>query len=74
MEFGQNMDTDDPKVDLEGQGHRSKVKVTRSKFFFRSHLTGLQVMINLSLRSRVTWVKDKGHGQRSTLKVKVKGH
>ena len=22
---------DDPKVDLEGQGHRSKVKVTRSK-------------------------------------------
>ncbi len=24
-----NMDVDDPKVDPEGQGHRSKVKVTR---------------------------------------------
>ena len=29
LKFGQNMDVDDPKVDLEG--HRSKVKVTRSK-------------------------------------------
>ena len=27
MKFGQNMDVDDPKVDLEGQGHRSKVKI-----------------------------------------------
>ncbi len=31
MKFGQHMDVNDPKVDLEGQGHRSKVKVTRSK-------------------------------------------
>ncbi len=27
--FGKGMDVDDPKVDLEGQGYRSKVKVTR---------------------------------------------
>ncbi len=64
MKFGQNMDMDDSNVDLEGQGHRSNAKVTRSKKHdFRSHL-----------RSRVTWVKVKGHmgqGQRSTLKVKV---
>ncbi len=31
MKFGQHIDVDDPKVDLDGQGHRSKVKVTRSK-------------------------------------------
>ncbi len=31
MKFGQSMYVDDPKVDPEGQGHRSKVKVTRSK-------------------------------------------
>ena len=31
MKFGQNMDVDDPKVDLEGQGHMSNVKVTRSR-------------------------------------------
>ena len=31
MGFGQSMDVDDPKVDLIGQGHRWKVKVTRSK-------------------------------------------
>ena len=29
--FVQKMDVDGPKVDLEGQGHRSNVKVTRSK-------------------------------------------
>ena len=29
--FGQDMGVGDPEVDLEGQGHRSKVKVTRSK-------------------------------------------
>ena len=29
--FGQSMDMDDLEVDLEGQGHRSKVKVTRLK-------------------------------------------
>ncbi len=31
MIFGQIVDVDDPKVDPEGQGHRSKVTVTRSK-------------------------------------------
>ncbi len=31
MEFGHNMNMDDSKVDVKGQGHRSKVKVTRSK-------------------------------------------
>ncbi len=31
MRFGQSMDVDDPKADPEGQGHRSKVKATRSK-------------------------------------------
>ena len=31
MNFGQNMDVGHPKVCLEGQGHRSKFKVTRSK-------------------------------------------
>ncbi len=42
MKFGQNMDVDDPNVDLKGQGHRSKVKVTRSKKHdFRSHSTTL---------------------------------
>ena len=31
MIFGQSMDVDDPKVDHGSQGHRSKVKVIRSK-------------------------------------------
>ena len=31
MKFCQGMDVDDPKVDLKGQGHRSKVKVTWSE-------------------------------------------
>ncbi len=31
LKFGQNIDVDDPKVDLEDQGHRSNVKVTGSK-------------------------------------------
>ena len=31
MKFGQLMEMEYPKVDLEGRGHRSKVKVTRSK-------------------------------------------
>ena len=43
MKFGQNMDVSDPKVDLEGQGHRSKVKVIGSKTLFQvsfDQLTG----------------------------------
>ena len=31
MKFGQTMDVGDSNVDFEGQGHRSKVKVTGSK-------------------------------------------
>ncbi len=73
MKFGQKIDMDDPKVDLEGQGHRLKVKVTRSKTVF----PGLsRPSCRLSLRSIVTQVKVKSHmgrGQRSTLKLKVKG-
>ncbi len=59
------MDLDYSKVDSEGQGHRLKVKVTRSKKDdFRSHLIVLQVMLEV----KVTWVKFKGRvgqGQRS---------
>ncbi len=29
MKFGQSVGMDDPEIDSEGQGHRSKVKVTR---------------------------------------------
>ncbi len=29
--FGQGMDMDDPKVDLQGQGDRSRVQVTSLK-------------------------------------------
>ncbi len=50
-----------------GQGQRStlkvKVKVTRSKCDFRSHLTVLQVMFKVKGHesgSKVTWVKVKG--------------
>ncbi len=63
MKFGLSMDVDNQKVDPEGQGHRSKVKVTRSKKRdLMPHLTGLQVVF------KVTWVKVKGQmgqGQRS---------
>ncbi len=31
MELGQSMEVDDPKVNPDGQGYRSKVKVIRSK-------------------------------------------
>ena len=69
MKFGQHVDVDDPKVDLEGQGRRSKVKVTRSKKrSFRSHLTTLKVIFEA-----------KGHmgqGQRShgsSSKVNLEG-
>ncbi len=69
MKFDQNMHVGDPKDDLEGQGHRSTVRVTRSKnAIFRSHLTALQVMFGVKghigqgqkscwSRWKVTWVK-----------------
>ena len=45
MKFDLMMKVDDPKVNLKGQGHESKVKVTRSKkHYLRSHLTVLQVI------------------------------
>ncbi len=48
MKFGQNMDVNSSKVDVEGQGHRSKVKVTRSKKgYFRSNLPVLQVIFEV---------------------------
>ncbi len=46
LRFGQIMDDDDRKVDLEGQGHRSKVKVkVKTKRDFRSYRTVLQLML-----------------------------
>ena len=39
MIFGQSMDVDDPKVDPEGQGHRSRSPI--KKRHFGSHLTVL---------------------------------
>ena len=61
MKLGQNMDVDDLNVYLEGQGHRSKVKVIRSKEHdFRSHFTVLQVMFKGDgSGSKVMCVKDK---------------
>ncbi len=41
--LGQGMDVDDLEVYLEGQGHRSKVKVTSLKNYFRyfkNHISG----------------------------------
>ena len=44
VKFGQGMTRDDPKVDLEGQSHRSKVKVTRSEIVILGLIVVLQVM------------------------------
>ncbi len=57
MKFGQNMDLDDPKVDLEGQGHRSKVKVTRSKNVIWGLTGNVWGQGSHGLGSKVTWVK-----------------
>ncbi len=62
MKFNQNMDMDDPNVDLEGQGQRARSP--GQKLDFRSYLTTLQAIFEV-----------KGHmgqGQRLTLKVKDK--
>ncbi len=50
MKFGQGMARDDPKVDLEGQGHQVR------NCYFRSHcsITGNEIKV------KVTWVKVKG--------------
>ncbi len=64
MQFGMEVNLDNTKVDLEGQGHRSKVGVMRSKIFFlvlyKGHMS--------SWRLKASWVIIKGHkgqGQRS---------
>ena len=44
QKYGQGMTRDDPKVDLEGQGHRSKVKVTSSEIVILGLIVVLQVM------------------------------
>ncbi len=64
MKFGQGMARDDPKVDFEGQGHRSKVKLTRSKIVILSLCVFLQVIKyswSHGSSSEITWVKVKGH-------------
>ena len=55
MKFVQGMARDGPKVDLEGQGHRSKVNVTRSEIV----ILGLHVVLQV-MRS-----KSRSHGPRS---------
>ncbi len=57
MKFGLGMVRDDPKVDLEGQGHRSKVKVTRSEIV----ILGLCSLTGNEMKVKVTWVKVRGH-------------
>ncbi len=65
MNLDQGIARDDPKVDLEGQGHRSKLEVTRPEIVILGLIVVLQVM-----RSR-----SRSHGSRSEVTlVKVKGH
>ncbi len=43
MKFGQHMDVDDPKVDLEGQGHGQRARSRGKKKLFQVpfyHLSG----------------------------------
>ncbi len=66
MKFGHSMDVDDPKVDFKGQGHKSKVKVTRSKnvilhLTLQSHRYFTHVTGNVGGGSKVTLVKVIGH-------------
>ena len=55
---------DNLKDDLKGQGHRSKVKVTRSEnLYFTSYLTfscNVGGQRSHGSGSKVTWVKMKG--------------
>ncbi len=66
------MDIDNLEVDLGGQGHRSKVKVTRSK----NVISGLLLQGRALHMVLKNW-SEHGHGilmtLRSTLEVKVKG-
>ncbi len=64
MKFGQGMDVDDAWVDLEGQGRRSKVKVTKLKNVISALIKYFMVfedMLSRSRsRSRVTWCEVNG--------------
>ncbi len=59
MKCGRCINVDELEFDLEGQGHRSKVKVTRSKnytmFGVQSHMG--QCQRSRGSRSKVTWVQ-----------------
>ncbi len=61
------MDIDDPKVFLEGQGHRSKVKVTRSKNVI---LTILQVIFEVKGHMGQG---QRSHGSRSKVNLEGQG-
>ena len=68
--FGVDMQLDTILVDLEGQGHGSKVKVTRSKNDILEHFACLKSHVGQGQRSRgskVTWVKVNSC-------LKVQGH
>ncbi len=64
MKFCQGTNVDDPRADLKGQGHRSKVKVTKKCDF---SLTG-QSFKYCSHSHRFPWSRSKVIG------IKVKGH
>ncbi len=74
MKFGQNMGVDDPKVNLEGQGHRSKGQGHKvKKRLFRSHSTVLHLIFevkgHMGQGQKSRWSSSKadfeGQGQRS---------
>ncbi len=71
MKFGQNMDWDGRYDDLEGQGHRSKVKITRSKnCYFRYHLSALQVFFEVKGHMGQG---QRPHGSKSNVKLEGRG-
>ena len=69
MKCGQNMGVDDPKVVLEGQGHRSKGQGHKvKKRHFRSHLI-FEVKGHMGQGQKSRWSRSKvdleSQGQRS---------
>ncbi len=67
MKCGQNMGVDDPKVVLEGQGHRSKGQGHKvKKRHFRSHLI-FEVKGHMGQGQKSRWSRSKVdlEGQRS---------
>ena len=63
LKFGQDMHMDDLEVDPEGQGHRSKVKVTRSKNVISGPI--LQSYRQWSWGKGDTGLGQRSHGSRS---------